>query len=245
MKHYVFLIVSFITVFIFWQILGFFGFSFWMILLCMPPLAYAQIYAASRYNFRASLQFEPIPSAGYEQRIRELDLKQQIWQNLGFRKFDEFYLRLASDVVVYVYYHEQYPVQLCDYHMQNTKACDLITKFDNQYSLTTCSSKAAGTAPRPEENLLQVFPQAFLPELLQRHLQAGQFLYERGLRVEPLLPEASYFREWFLESFMKSGEMFKNPLAPIKLIYWMATNRQQRYMKPIQQQFLAKLIQLP
>lgn len=245
MKHHVFIIVSFIIAFVFSNLLSFFGLSLWLILLCMPLLAYAQIYAAGRYNFRNSLQFEPIPGTGYERRIKELDFNQQIWQSLGFRKFDEFYLRLSADVVVYAYYHEQYPVQLCDYHLQNSKTCDLITKFDNQYTLTTCSGKEGGTTPRPEENLLQVFPQAFFPELLHRHLQAGQFLYERGFRVDALPPDASHFRNWFMESFMKTGEMFKNPLSPIKMIYWMATNRKQKYMKPVQQQFLAKLIRLP
>jgi hypothetical protein len=243
MKHHVFLIVSIVIGFIFWNALSFFGLSFWLIILCMPLLAYAQIYASSRYNFRDSLKFEPIPPAGYEQRIRELDFNQQIWESLGFRKFDEFYMRISTDVVVYAYYHEQYPVQLCDYHMQSIKSCDLITNFDNQYSLTTANAKEAGTAPRPEKSLLQVFPDAFLPELLQRHLQAGQFLYERGFRVRQ--PETHSFREWFMESYMEAGKMFKNPLSPIKLIYWMATGHKQKYMKPVQQQFLAKLIQLP
>lgn len=243
MKHHVFLIVSIIIGIVFWQALSFFGLSFWLILLCTPLLAYAQIYASGRYNFRDSLQFEPIPRAGYEQRIKELDLSRQILENLGFRKFDEFYLRLSTDVVVYAYYHEQYPVQLCDYHMQNLKFCDLVTNFADQYCLTTSSSKAAGTVPQPEKNLLQVFPQAFFPELLQRHLQAGQFLYERDFRVRQ--PDERHFRKWFMESFMKTGEIFKNPLSPIKMIYWMATDRKQKYMKPIQQQFLAKLIQLP
>lgn len=243
MKHHVFLIVSIIVGYIFWSVLSFFGLSFWLITLCMPLLAYAQIYAVGRYNFRDSLEFEPIPLAGYEQRIKELDLNQQIWQSLGFRKFDEFYLRLSTDVVAYAYYHEQYPIQLCDYHMQSVKSCDLTTKFDNQYSLTTANGKDAGTAPRPEQNLLQVFPPAFFPELLERHLQAGRFLYERGFRVRQ--PETHNFRNWFMESFMESGKELKEPLMPLKMIYWMATDRKQKYMKPIQQQSLAKLIRLP
>jgi hypothetical protein len=243
MKHHVFFIVSLIIGVVFWNVLSFFGLSFWLILLCMPLLAYAQIYASGRYNFRDSLNFEPIPNSGYEQRIKDLDLNRQIWEGLGFRKFDEFYLRLSTDVVVYAYYHEQYPVQLCDYHMQSIRSCDLITKFDNQYSLTTASAKEAGTSPRPEKNLLQIFPSAFFPELLQRHLQAGQFLHEQGFRVMPT--PTHNFRKWFMEDFMKAGEKFKEILMPVKMVYWMATDRKQKYMKPIQQQFLAKLIRLP
>jgi hypothetical protein len=243
MKHHVFLIVSIVIGIVFWNVLSFFGLSFWLILLCMPPLAYAQIYAVGRYNFRDSLKIEPIPGKGYEQRIQDLDLNQQIWENLGFRKFDEFYLQLSSDVVVYAYFHIQDPVYLCDYHMQHVKSCDLITTFQNQYTLTTANAKDAGTAPRPEQNLLQIFPAAFFQELLQRHLQAGQFLYERGFRVET---QNKYkFRKEFMESFMKSGERLKNPLMPIQMIYWMITNRKEKYMKPVQQQFLAKQIQLP
>jgi hypothetical protein len=243
MKHHVFVIVSLIIGFVFWNALSFLGLSFWLILLCLPLLAYVQIYSAGRYNFRDSLTFEPIPDTGYEQRIKELDLNRQIWESLGFRKFDEFYLRLSTDVVAYAYYHEQYPINLCDYHMQSVRSCDLITRFDNQYTLTTSNGKEAGTAPRAEQNLLQVFPSSFSPELLERHLQAGQFLHERGFRVTP--SPIHNFRKWFMEDFMKAGEKLKEILMPVKMIYWMATDRKQKYMKPIQQQFLAKLVRLP
>lgn len=244
MKHYVYLIVSFVAGIIFWQTLVFFGFSFWKILLMMPLLAYAQMIVANQFSFRDSLEFQPVPETGYEKRLVVLSLNEQLLGNFGFRKTDEFYLRTSNDLVAFVYRHEQYPITFCDYHLGGDKQwSDLITKFDNDYSLTTSNSKYGGVIKRQKGNLLQNFESRHFQELLAQHLEAGKFLCEQDLQIKNL--QSQNFRQWFMEGFKKEGKEIRKPHMPLKIMYGMMTNYKQRYAKPIQQQFLAKMIQLP
>jgi hypothetical protein len=235
--------VSFVVGFIFWQTLVFFGLSLWMILLLMPVMAYAQMISANQFSFRNSLEFQPIPETGYEKRIVVLSLNEQILGNLGFRKTDEFYLQTSTDIIFFVYRHEQYPITFCDYHFGGDKQfSDLITKFDNEYSLTTSNSKYGGVIKREKENLLQNFESRPFHELLNQHMQAGKFLCEQNLRVKNL--QSENFRQWFMDGFKKEGKKLRKPYMPLKIMYGMATNYRQRYAKPIEQQFLAKMLQL-
>lgn len=244
MKHHVYLIASIVVGFIFWQTLVFFGFSLWMILLLLPVLGYAQMVLSNQFTFRNSLEFQPIPESGYEKRLVVLSLNEHLLGNLGFRKIDEFYMKTSTDLIAFVYRHDQYAVTFCDYHVGGDKQwSDLITRFENEYSLTTSNSKYGGVIRREKESLLQNFESRPFQELLNQHLQAGKFLSEQNFQVKNL--QSENFRQWFMDGFKKEGKKLRNPLMPMKIMYGMATNYKQRYAKPIQQQFLAKMLQLP
>lgn len=243
MKHHVSTILSVAFGVFFYIALAYFGLSFWWIFLAFLPLGYIQLYATNRYNFRSTVQLEPIPESGYEKRIAGLDANQNALAGLGFTKIDEFYLRVSPDTVAYSYRHEQYPITLVDYDMQAAKFCDMVTQFDNGYTLTTTNGQNAGVVPLPENRLGQQFPRAGFADLLHAHLDAGQFLHERGFQPSRL--QSEIYRQSFLEHFHEAGNYMKSPLSPIKLLYRMATNEKKRYARPIRQQHLANTIRLP
>lgn len=236
MKNSAFLTLCIASGVIFYFALSFLDVSYWAFFLLLPVLTYVQLCAANRYSFRKSLDFEPLPVKGYESRLADLGANERIWNSLGFKKFDEFYLRLSNDVVGFVYQHENYPVVACDYHFGSVRACDLVTRFKDGYSLDTASSASAGLIPRPAERMLQSFPGLTIDELLARHLEAGLFLHERGLRIEKIY--LSDFREEFLKDYHLAGNEIGGALGPIKLFYWSATDRQKMYAKPVAEQFL-------
>lgn len=244
MKRHIYQIASIVAGFVIGQALIYFGFSAWTILFLLPFFGYAQMIISNQFSFRASLEFQPVPETGYEKRIVALALNEQILGNFGFRKIDEFYLRTSNDLVAFVYRHEQYPLTFCDYHLGADKQwSDLITRFENDYSLTTSNSKYGGVIAREKESLLQNFESGSFQELLAQHLEAGKFLCGQNLKLKNL--QSENFRQWFMDGFKKEGKKIKKPQMPLKIMYGMMTNYKQRYAKPIQQQFLARMIQLP
>jgi hypothetical protein len=243
MRNNIFLVLTVAAAVIFAQFLSYFGLSYWLVLLLIPVSTYVQMYTASRYNFRKSLRPEPIPENGYEKRLNDLEMNRHELESLGFIKFDEFYLKLSVDAVLYAYYHEKYPIELCDYHFGQANCRDLTSNFGNDNTLTTTNASSAGQFPRPPENLMQVFPRKTISELFKHHLEAGKFLTNNGYQVEQPLRET--FRSRFMTSFMKSGELlFTGLLSPIKVFYWVKINKNNKYLKGIEEQFLAKTLQL-
>ncbi|MEP6901819.1 MAG: hypothetical protein ABJA66_08720, partial [Actinomycetota bacterium] len=101
----------------------------------MPVNVYLQIYASQQFSFRNSIQIENIPPTGYEKRIAELNSNEELLNNLGFDRFDEFYLPTTSDIVIYAYKHCDLPLILCQYHLAAGVWFDLMTDFENDFSL--------------------------------------------------------------------------------------------------------------
>lgn len=223
--------------------LSFLGFPVWILIVTLPLLAYVQIYALNRYTFRDSLDYELIPEKGYEKRREGLELTGYNLSELGFVKFDEFYLRLSNDVIAYIYRHQTEPIYFCHYHFGTLEFYDLVTKFDNGFSLTTANSKNAGNIPRPNHRMLQIFEGRSIEELFSSHLEAIRFLEQQGFKPQPLF--LGNFRADFLNSFLEVGRQVRGFFSPPKLIYWMASGVNKTYCKTIQQQSLAKNLLLP
>ncbi len=243
MKNTSFLIFSVIIGVVFFQVLNFFGLPLWMILFSTPFLLYGQLYFSTRYNFRSSLQLEPIPEKGYEKRLSTLNSNEYQLRNLGFVKFDEFYLQISTDVVVYVYENPEKNLILCDYNFGSFNYIDLVSKYEEGYSLTTSNTENAGLIPRSDKTMLQVFLNHSLDELVARHLHTEGFLAQKGFIKDEF--DLTYFREWFLSEYHKAGDVVNNTLGPAKSIYWMLSSNKMKYVKPVQEQFLAKTLQLP
>jgi hypothetical protein len=126
--------------------------------------------------------------------------------------------------------------------MQVVKACDLVTRYDNEYSLTTTNGKNAGALQRSDEDLLQVFPTAGLSKLIDAHIDAAQYLQERGLRPRQL--QSENYRQWFIDALLRAGKSLRSPLAPLKILYGMVTNYKDRFEKPIWEQDRVKTLHI-
>jgi hypothetical protein len=225
------------------QTMAFIGFLFWMLVVGLPLLAYFQIYALNRYTFRDSLQIETIPEKGYEKHLKGLDFVANELAEIGFLKFDEFYLPISSDTIAYIYHHRAEPIYFCHYQMGKLELYDLVTRFDNGFTLTTANSKNAGNIPRPNHKMLQIFEGRSAKELLDHHLESIKFLTSQGFTSSPLY--LNNFRTDFLNSFLEVGRKIRGFLSPPKLIYWMLSGVNKNYCKSIQQQYLAKRLLLP
>lgn len=244
MKSYIFIIAILIITFLYLRLLDFFGVSFLVsILSAFPVLFYVFIYATISYNFRKSLSLQPIPQKGYEGRINQLEKNSKKLYSLGFKKFDEFYLPIANDVISYVYFNEEYEAVLCDYHFGQKNCYEFVSKFENDFTLTTSCEPDSGLIPRNNENILQIFPKRDFEELLKEHLVAEKFLQKRQFNLLPFNPKS--FRIWFLRDYHKVGLELNNFLSPIMLFYWKITNKKKTYIKSVQEQFLSRTLELP
>lgn len=238
MKQGVHVILCLVVGAIYYLIFNYLGIPYWAHWLFVPVLIYLMIFATSLYSFRIALDFEKIPAKGYGMRIIDLKQNQRVLFSVGFKKFDEFYWRIAADALVYAYFNADRTVILCDYHLGAVKSCDLVTNFQAGYSLTTSNAASAGNIPRGNKKMLQIFEGAGYSELLKNHLQSIEFLNQKGFKVKVWRVED--FRIEFAKAYLGERKNTIGLLSPVKLIYWMATNYKVRYMKPIQQQFMAK-----
>lgn len=221
----------------------FLGLPLWSFALLIPANIYCQIYFTQQYSFRNSLQLEEIPQTGYENRIGELNQSERLLKELGFDKFDEFYMRASSDVIVFAYKHAELPIVLCQYHFGVLKTMDLMSGFENDYALTTSNIKSTGISKlRPLNYFLQIFTEYGEEELFRRHIQSTEFLEANGFVVtdEPLYN----FRNEFLRKFLEAGKMYKSLISPFQLLYLNYFGDKYKFAKTIQEQVLAKQLQL-
>jgi hypothetical protein len=221
----------------------FFGLPLWIFVLLIPGLVYSQLLIAHNYNFRDSISLEPIPQAGYEKRIADLESNQTLFSHSGFLKFDEFYMQTSNDILAFAYQHKNLPILGLEYHLEKIRAIDLNTKFQDEISLTTTNIRSSHLLERSDTKLFQSFPEMSFEEILHKHIQGIEFLKEQGF--EPEEPELSSFRSKFLENFIKAGRKFKGLLGPLMLLNRYYFGNKYEYRKTIQEQFLAKSFQLP
>lgn len=234
MKHSTHFIASLIAGIVFWQALWFFELSWFWFLTLLPAFVLLQINATNRYSFRDSLALEEIPLTGYESRLDVLEQNQALLEESGFIKFDEFYLPISTDVVIYAYRHETEPIYLCDYHIGKFNCTDIITRFNGAVALTTVNAENAGVIPRPPEKLLQNFVRLPLPHLIQQHREAISFVESRGFKTQ--MPPQYAFRQDFLADYMKCAPLARNFFFGAKVIYWMAVDRGKEHACSIRQQ---------
>ncbi|MBV9959010.1 MAG: hypothetical protein JO360_11345 [Acidobacteria bacterium] len=243
MKYQAYFVTCLLTAMLAWFGSVLLGVPFWAVLgLVMPGLALAQMYAANRFNGRASLECEPVPLTGYEMRLDRLEVARLDFDQLGFQKTDEFYLRMACDVVTFVHQHTHEPLYLCDYHFGQMVGVDLITYFEDDITLTTTTMQSGGTVPRQPKSLLQVIQHRSPAEVFAYHQHAVDFIKGRGVR--PVYVPYLTFKERFMQSIREFFRRTRNPLWSVKFIYWHFTRRGKIYMKPIQEQYLAGTIRI-
>jgi hypothetical protein len=218
------------------------GLPFWVFFASLPPIFLACVYASHFYSSRPTLAFEPIPASGYQTRLDSLDYQRPFAHVLGFQKIDEFYLKINPDVVTYVYKHSIEPVYLCAYHLGGEIACDLITSFGDNASLTTSSHLGAGLTPKPDQTFTQIFENRPYQDLFYFHQRGIDFLKQHNLQPHDI-PAVS-FRDVFMKSLRDFYRRTRNLLWPMMAIYWTLTKHGKRYCKPVEEQYLAKMIKI-
>lgn len=234
MKYWVWVVVVAVLTFLAMEYLMI---PLWMVLVIgLPVLAVVLVIVSVLYNFRQSLKMNNIPAHGYGSRIKDLDREAGKVYGLGFKKIDQFYLKTIPDSVTYVFQHEKEPFSLCIYHMGQKMVCDMLTRFENDYHLTTTDSVDAGMAPRPKKSLMQIFPRQPYATLVQQHRQALAYVENSGIRVYDI-PQLE-FRRYFMTSYRTHADYMKKLfLWPIALIIRTLTKPGRIYCRSITEQF--------
>lgn len=243
MKPSNFKILSFIFSFSGAFAIFFLGLPLWTFLLFIPALVYTQLLVSNNYTFRKTLSIEPIPQTGYEKRIRDLEATQPFLSELGFVKFDEFYLRTSNDSISFAYQHNSLPIIALEYHLEQVRAIDFNTKFQGEISITTTNLEQTQLLERSGKKLFQCFPELSFRQLFEKHLEAIEFM--RGQGFEPERKDLRTFRRRVLENFQEFGEKYKGFLSPFKVLYFYFSANKFEYRKTIQEQFLARSFKLP
>jgi hypothetical protein len=207
------------------------SFFLFIVVLC-PILIFILILGSTLYNFRESLKIEPIPQRGYRSRIRDLNGDLPVLETLEFEKIDEFYLKTIPNIITYVFKHKNDPIYLCQYHLGQKMASDYITRYRDEITLTTANTVDAGMTPRPDKNLLQIFPGRSFGDLLLEHQKSHQFLTENFTKAYDI-PE-SEFRHYFMKSFHEQGAYMRKPLLwPFVLLVRTVTKYGKIYCKSV------------
>lgn len=208
----------------------------WMlIMIFIPTSIIGMIIYSSIYNFRKDLHFEQVDRVKFDERTRKLESDACKVLNMGFNKIDEFYLQLIPDSITYIFKHVSDPIYMNLYHMGPKIVPDVITLFDNDYSLTTGSTSDAGNIPRGEKELLQIFENASYETLCEEHRKSVEFLKSRNLNTrEVSQPE---FRDEFMKSLKETGERIMSyPVWPLLLLFWVVTVRGKIHQMSIEKQ---------
>lgn len=217
------------------------GLSFFQFLIIAVPLMIiALTYSSFCYSFRASLSPAQIPS-GYGDRIKAIENDEPALVALGFSRFDTFYLKVIPDVVVYAYRHSSEPAVLCVYHFGAKKSCDFVSRFVNDYTVTTTQEVDGGMTPRPLRSFLQIMPNADYSALFTMHRQASAFM--AGKNLKPFEIKTGDFREYFMKSIREfSNRVRAIPFWPVLLIWWTITKRGRLHVRTIEEQIRAGFV---
>lgn len=243
MKPSTFKILSFVFSFTGAFAIFFLGLPLWTFFLFIPALVYTQLLVSNSYTFRQNLSIEPIPETGYEKRIHDLETSQPLLSELGFVKFDEFYLRLSNDSIAFAYQHQSLPIIALEYHFEHLKSIDFNTRFQDEISLTTTSLEQTQLLERSDKKLFQSFPELNFRQLFEKHIEAIEFMRAQGF--EPVGKDLRNFRQKLLDNFREIGEKYKGFLSPFKVLYVYFSANKYEYRKTIQEQFLARSFKLP
>jgi hypothetical protein len=245
MNHALWWIISFAVGFAVFFTSDLLGIPIWVVLAVVVPLAVIGMTVYSfLYNVRPDLKVEVIPTKGFGERMRALEVEAAALEKLGFRKVDEFYLKIIPDCIVQVFGKEDETLHVFLYHLGQKMSSDVITAFKNDYNLTTGASADGGNIPPSPKDFLQTFDMARYERLLEEHGKAIEFL--KSNRLEPQKLSDGMMRDLLLKSFKKLSERVRQNLFwPILLIYWVISKRGRMYARSIEEQYKLGIIKLP
>ncbi len=215
----------------------FFHFPLYITLLILIPMAMVTMIVFSvLYNSRPSLKPEDIPRKNLEKCRKDLEEREELLRTLGFDRTDEFFMRILPESIVYCFVHGEEDIFFCLYHMGSRIIGDVVSLYGGDVSLTTAMAVDAGNMPRDPRGMLQIFPDAPISTMLDRHREGVNFLMKKGYKPIRVSPEQ--FREMFIKSHQDAYERIKSyPFWPVMVLIWSSSESWTSCGKPISKQF--------
>lgn len=237
MSQTLWMVIVFVIAFVINSICSQLGVPFWAVtLIGMPLLAMGLVAYSVSFNFRSDLRPEMVPSKGFEDRLAALENEIRFIEGLGFKKVDQFYLKMMPDSIVWLFQSNEEPLIIGVYHMGSKMFFDVITFFTGERGLTTGISADGGNIPPKPGSFLQTFEGASYEKALAKHREALEFLKGKGLQTWSV--SAGSIRDLFMKSIRSTGERIRAQMFwPAVLIYWVLIRRGRIYARSIEEQY--------
>lgn len=232
MKYWLYIVLMIIVIIIFMELIKL---AFLVEIFVVLPLFLVIIsYFVFLYNFKFSQIAKSIPEKGNSNRIQQLNDDSVLMEQLGFERFDTFYLSTIPDCIIYSFIHFNEPIYGYIYHYGPKKEFDFTTIYKD-ISLTTSSTVGAGSIPKPPGNILQIFENVELGFMLDEHRRAIDFLRHAGLTPIDMLK--SNFRKLFFKEVSEEFQYIKSfSFWPVQIFLWILSKRGKMYLHPLEEQ---------
>jgi hypothetical protein len=130
----------------------------------------------------------PIPATGFEKRTEWMREEMRRAYGLGFTPCDEMYLKFSTvDQVIFVLENPSLKINLLimDTRGQTngSQSLDLVSMLEGDRNLETVNTAKGAKQKRPNNRMIQAFPDTDLPFLIEKHKNAIKFLQDRGIKL--------------------------------------------------------------
>lgn len=207
------------------------------VLIAITATAYAQTKVMSKITLSQSSLQEP--PAGDDD-----------WANTNqFNFVGNYQTKLGIvQALISAWGHTERPTFLCKYTLasQGKTKCtyDIVTKFDDEVSLTTGCTKDGQMHPRPKCFYMQSFSDFNLDSLWRKHIQMENYLMDQG--GASLIGQNLDFETYFTESIRKHADFIQSiPLWYLRSVWWFLVRRHIWHDRTIEKQHKLRMIKLP
>lgn len=145
-------------------------------------------------------------------------------QYLGFTLTDQFYYSGISTSIVNAYSHKNNKDIFLIYIVNGKVTFECSTEFENDFSLSTCSSINCAVVPKPSKSFYCIENTTHLQNIYKRHQFENEFLKNKGYNaIEEKDPDIRKKMQEANESFYERAAQIK--FFTIKLLYWTISRR--------------------
>lgn len=212
---------------------GFIGF----LVVLIAIVTAAQVFMFSK----AKLQPFDVPRYQGDRRIAATH-DAHMWAKGNEFEFIGYYTMLNAFIATWR--RNDRPTFFCQYQVQHKIVYDLATEFDPQLGLTTGSSADGHFFPNRPGHYMQTFSKLSLDEQWDRHIEAENFLIERG-GIE-LVARDLDFEQIFIEAIHAQMQFVRSIfLWPLRGAYWFGIRRFQWHNRTIADLHAQHKISLP
>jgi len=179
-------------------------------------------YLFLRKALQPNLNMHPAPVDQFRRELSETGQYDHWAQKEGFEQLGGFVINLVAPSFVAAWQHQDKPTYFCIYVAQGDFGFDLVTLFEQDRGLTTCSRKDGHFFPQRPGAYLQSFSDITLDDLWIRHQEAEHYLIKNGHCK--LHSKRCSFEEVFIKAIRKQlGYVRSIKLWPIRPLYWFLT----------------------
>jgi len=192
-------------------------------------------------NLPARLQVKPIGENEVHGELRAIGIKLEA---LGFRSAGPpLRVEIAPAATLLGYVHEKEPVYATVFRTGTSPAKtshDFVSILHGEKGgLTTNAEPAGAVLPAGAGGMRQVFPDATIETLYERHLKGMAYLRERGVHCRNV--SADTFRKDFETAISRQRETFlASPLVNTFVTLWRAGTKQVPFIGALREQKIAE-----